>query len=364
MNITLKAGLASAALAVAACFDSCQRLPISPAKGGSIKDGYVPLRPRLSTAPPAPATSVPTSATPGRARQRLSTSATRTPSVRGAITGRWRSVRRRPRLRHGLARLARRNHARRPRDREIQGRRRYRSFARSCPVDPPIQTTLKTYTMMFNAYYDLGKFGGFVPYVGAGVGLAYHKMGDVTIDNIRDARTRIHGENKLSFAWSLMAGIGYQLTDRAILDFGYRYIDMGLARALARRQRPAWNPRSTSTTCARTSSRSACAITSARRTAAPQPAYAPDEVRRLRRIAFRRCEPAAPPGCGHSCCLPANSTLARVLAGSRLCESCRSPSRAGSSRAGQGHRHGTHRSHASSLVSGSRSPSCATGRSR
>jgi opacity protein-like surface antigen len=39
------------------------------------------------------------------------------------------------------------------------------------------------------------------------------------------------GDDKVSFAWALMAGFGYQLTDRAILDVGYRYIDMGSAQS-------------------------------------------------------------------------------------------------------------------------------------
>jgi opacity protein-like surface antigen len=109
-------------------------------------------------------------------------------------------------------------------------------------IDPPIHTSLRTYTMMANGYYDLGKFGGFVPYVGAGIGFAYHKMGDVTIDDPATPN-RIFGDDKLSFAWGLMAGVGYQVSDRAILDIGYRYIDLGAARATNADSAQAWNPR-------------------------------------------------------------------------------------------------------------------------
>ncbi len=110
-------------------------------------------------------------------------------------------------------------------------------------IDPPIQTTLKTYTNMYNAYYDFGKVGGgIVPYVGAGIGWAYHKMGNVTVTDPLTPNV-INGEDKLSFAWSLMAGVGYQLTDRAILDIGYRYIDLGLARGSHGDSASAWNPR-------------------------------------------------------------------------------------------------------------------------
>jgi opacity protein-like surface antigen len=35
-------------------------------------------------------------------------------------------------------------------------------------------------TLMFNGYYDLGSYRGFVPYLGAGVGLAYNQTGSVS----------------------------------------------------------------------------------------------------------------------------------------------------------------------------------------
>ena len=96
------------------------------------------------------------------------------------------------------------------------------------PADP-LHTTLKTYTAMANVYKDLGNFGGFVPYLGAGVGAAYHQVGDVYFTGNPLLVNRIKGANDLAFAWSLMAGVGYQVSDRAILDFGYRYMDLGKA---------------------------------------------------------------------------------------------------------------------------------------
>ncbi|MCB1504725.1 MAG: porin family protein [Hyphomicrobiaceae bacterium] len=94
------------------------------------------------------------------------------------------------------------------------------------PVDP-MHTSLKTTTLMFNAYYDLGKFGRFVPYVGAGIGAAYHQLDDIYFTGNPNLTNHIHGNNDIAFAWSLMAGVGVQLTDRAVLDVGYRYIDTG-----------------------------------------------------------------------------------------------------------------------------------------
>ncbi|HRD78752.1 MAG TPA: outer membrane beta-barrel protein, partial [Hyphomicrobiaceae bacterium] len=96
------------------------------------------------------------------------------------------------------------------------------------PVDP-LHTSVRSYTMMFNAYHDLGNFHGFVPYVGAGIGVAYHIVDDVYFTGNPALVNRIHGDRDMAFAWSLMAGVGYQISQRAILDFGYRYIDMGKA---------------------------------------------------------------------------------------------------------------------------------------
>jgi opacity protein-like surface antigen len=96
------------------------------------------------------------------------------------------------------------------------------------PTDPPIKAPIDTYTAMVNGYYDFGNFRGFVPYVGVGVGMALHEMGKVTIDHPGSPVPQ-HGDTKVDLAWSLMAGFGYQLTSRAILDVGYRYSDLGTA---------------------------------------------------------------------------------------------------------------------------------------
>ena len=91
----------------------------------------------------------------------------------------------------------------------------------------PLHTTVKTYTAMVNVYKDLGKFGNVTPYVGAGVGVAYNQMSEVYFTGNPALSNRIAGDNDISLAWSLMAGIGYQISDRAILDVGYRYMDLG-----------------------------------------------------------------------------------------------------------------------------------------
>jgi opacity protein-like surface antigen len=95
--------------------------------------------------------------------------------------------------------------------------------------DDPMHSNIKTYTAMINAYKDLGNYGGFVPYIGAGVGVAYNMMDGVYFTGNPNLTNTIHGKNDISLAWALMAGVGYQLSERTILDVGYRYINMGSA---------------------------------------------------------------------------------------------------------------------------------------
>lgn len=76
--------------------------------------------------------------------------------------------------------------------------------------------------LMANAYVDLGTYHGVTPYLGAGIGGAYVMWDDLVNDaNIGLA---VHeGTKDWRFAWSLMAGASYCLTDNLQLDAGYRY---------------------------------------------------------------------------------------------------------------------------------------------
>ena len=99
------------------------------------------------------------------------------------------------------------------------------------PNTDPLHSSVKTTTAMFNAYKDLGNWRGITPYIGAGVGVAYNQMDEVSFTGNTLLVNRIEGDSRLSLAWSLMAGIGWQVSDRAILDLGYRYIDFGKAQS-------------------------------------------------------------------------------------------------------------------------------------
>lgn len=94
---------------------------------------------------------------------------------------------------------------------------------------------LSTNLIMANAYADLGNFNGWTPFVGAGVGMAFHKLG-----NIQDMGTASPGglgpfpsfgyypsKTKSNVAWALMAGLAYDVAPNVKLEASYRYLNMG-----------------------------------------------------------------------------------------------------------------------------------------
>lgn len=99
------------------------------------------------------------------------------------------------------------------------------------PTNDPIHVSISSYTAMANLYYDFGNFRGFSPYVGAGIGGAYNVMDGVYFTENPLLVNTIAGDDKLAFAWQVMAGVGYQVSERVVLDFGYRYVDLGTAQS-------------------------------------------------------------------------------------------------------------------------------------
>ena len=92
---------------------------------------------------------------------------------------------------------------------------------------------LSSVLVMANGYIDLGTWHGVTPFVGGGVGYAYH-----TISNFSDigAGTAQGGfgtspdKHSGSFAWAAHAGLAYSVTPNLQLELAYRYLNMGDAR--------------------------------------------------------------------------------------------------------------------------------------
>ncbi|EAU42853.1 probable heat resistant agglutinin 1 protein [Fulvimarina pelagi HTCC2506] len=98
--------------------------------------------------------------------------------------------------------------------------------------------SVQTYDLMANAYADLGTYVGFTPYVGAGVGAAQVNYEDVdggascSYDgsdcdpSFADFTGSYKGESSWRFAYALMGGVSYDLSQSLKLDLGYRYLNI------------------------------------------------------------------------------------------------------------------------------------------
>ncbi len=142
-------------------------------------------------------------------------------------------------------------------------------FADGNTCTPHQSASIQRHLLLANGFFDVGTWHGITPYVGAGVGAAY-TITNETVNYINDSDgspyratlTLPQGypstfyspigplqgsplnpqphynygpqnwdysltKTKLSFAFALMAGISYDLTENAKLDIGYRYVNFG-----------------------------------------------------------------------------------------------------------------------------------------
>jgi opacity protein-like surface antigen len=95
-------------------------------------------------------------------------------------------------------------------------------------------SAMSAWVLLANAYADLGTYGGFTPYIGAGIGVAHVAWDDLSNTSCDAANpascdaTVVHGGGKgWRAAGALMAGASYCVTDKVELDGGYRYTRVG-----------------------------------------------------------------------------------------------------------------------------------------
>ncbi len=94
-------------------------------------------------------------------------------------------------------------------------------------------TAVKTeWTFLANAYWDIGTFHGFTPFVGAGIGASYNTISDFRDVNVPAAGVAYaDSASKWNLAWALYAGVGYQVTPNLTIEAAYRYINLGDAQS-------------------------------------------------------------------------------------------------------------------------------------
>jgi len=95
---------------------------------------------------------------------------------------------------------------------------------------------LRTNALMVNALYDFDEFGSWNPYVGAGLG-KLRANSSVDASTFLNPTTGVFNSNPVcvgnagcvvrdkdtAWAWQLLAGIGYDISDRLTWDTHYRY---------------------------------------------------------------------------------------------------------------------------------------------
>jgi opacity protein-like surface antigen len=101
------------------------------------------------------------------------------------------------------------------------------------------RANLSSYVTLLNLYGDLGTWYGVTPYVGGGIGFAYNRLsgatdiGSAAVVGSPTSATGGYLENggKWNFAWSLGAGLDFDVTQNLKLELGYRYLNYGGAKS-------------------------------------------------------------------------------------------------------------------------------------
>jgi opacity protein-like surface antigen len=92
-------------------------------------------------------------------------------------------------------------------------------------AQPQYTTKLDALSILANVYLDLGTWGGFTPYVGAGAGVTYLRSRDYEDKALPINHAMANG--RTNFSWAGMAGDAYQISPRWVVDVGYRYLSLG-----------------------------------------------------------------------------------------------------------------------------------------
>lgn len=77
---------------------------------------------------------------------------------------------------------------------------------------------------LVNGYFDIATVMGITPYVGAGVGLTYSRH-EINIDAPSVPLVESWADRQYNFAYALMAGASYKVSDNASIDLGYQFLD-------------------------------------------------------------------------------------------------------------------------------------------
>ena len=89
------------------------------------------------------------------------------------------------------------------------------------------KTSLNSAVFLGSAYVDLPTGSAWTPYIGFGLGAAINDLDRVHYNANGANAGSEGGTTQTNFAWSIGAGVAYQLTSAIAIDGGYRYLDAG-----------------------------------------------------------------------------------------------------------------------------------------
>lgn len=90
-------------------------------------------------------------------------------------------------------------------------------------IDDAVSVENRVIGAFVNGYLDLGTVIGFTPYVGAGAGMVYAKH-SVGVDSATWGAAYSNSDRQYGFAYTLNAGVNYQVSRNMSLDVGYQYL--------------------------------------------------------------------------------------------------------------------------------------------
>jgi opacity protein-like surface antigen len=100
-----------------------------------------------------------------------------------------------------------------------------RASSASAVSQPQYSTKLDALSLLANFYLDLGTWGGFTPYVGAGAGVSYLRGREYTDTTLPINYAVTNG--RTNFSWAAMAGVAFQVNPNWVIDVGYRHLELG-----------------------------------------------------------------------------------------------------------------------------------------
>jgi opacity protein-like surface antigen len=95
------------------------------------------------------------------------------------------------------------------------------------------------WTFLANVYWDIGTWHRITPFIGAGVGASYNKIGFLTDSNVLDPQSGpacptngcADSNGEWQFAWALHAGLAFALAPNMTIELAYRFLALGDAKS-------------------------------------------------------------------------------------------------------------------------------------